>query len=195
VVARCGAALRGWKGRWALPIFLLAFWAVPGVAAADPADGLTPGHGTVVPLVDCVRTGSGGALTVVLGYSNSGTATEHLRGAENRISPAALDGGQPTKFSSGTHHGVFTLQVAAGQAPGGQVSWTLDGTTVVAGSGSPACPAGSDLPADGNGTGPVIVLALAGVVGVLAVLRARRRVAALAVRTPDRPADGGPQQP
>jgi hypothetical protein len=107
----------------------------------------------------------------VLGYRNDGTATEHFRGsADNALAPARYDGAQPTKFDSGTHHGAFTVPVASGS-----LSWTLEGTTVVVSASSPACPPGSDLPADGNGTGPAIALVGAGVVGVLAVWRARRR--------------------
>jgi hypothetical protein len=163
----------GRRARWALPVVAgIAVCLSPGVAAADPADGLTPGHGTVTPFVDCVRTGSDGAFTAVLGYRNDGTATEHARGVENVLAPSRYDGGQPTKFDSGTHHGVFTVP-----AVGGSVSWTLDGTTVVVSDSSPACPPGSELPADGNGTGPTIALVGAGVVGVLAVWRARRRAA------------------
>jgi hypothetical protein len=139
-----------------------------GTAAAAPAD-LTPGHGQVTPLVDCVRPDGTGALTAVLGYANSGTATEHLFGPANHLQPAPYDGTQPTKFASGTHHGVLSVRI-----PAGQVSWTLDGTTVVADAGSPACPPADELPADGNGTGPVIALLLAALIGALVLARVGR---------------------
>jgi hypothetical protein len=142
-----------------------------GPALADPADGLTPGHGQLTPLLDCV-TRSGSGFTAVLGYANSGTATEHARGADNAISPAALDGAQPTKFSSGTHHGVFAVTVT-----GSSATWTLEGTTLVIGPTSAACPPGTELPAEGNGTGPVLALVAAGLLGGLVVARARSRTA------------------
>lgn len=168
MVARSAA---GRARPWGLVLLLalLAVLVTPGAASAAPA-GLTPGHGTVVPLVDCVQVRDGGAITAVLGYRNSGTATEHLSGAENVVTPARLDGTQPTTFRSGTYHGVVALQV-----DGGEVSWTLDGTTVVVSAASPACPAADSLPADGNGLGATMVLLAAGVIAVFAVLRAGRR--------------------
>lgn len=157
--------------RWAaVPAVLAGVLLAPGVASAAPADGLTPGHGQVTPLLDCVRAEGAGAFSAVLGYDNSGTATEHLVGPENHISPAQYDGGQPTKFTSGTHHGVVTVRVT-----GSSGSWTLDGTTVSFTAGSPACPPSAALPADGNGTGPVIAVLVAGTVGVVALMRHGRR--------------------
>jgi hypothetical protein len=167
---RSAGALR--RARWLLAaVLLVGICLVPGVAAAAPPNGLTPGHGTVTPLVDCVRAEGGGAFTAVLGWSNSGTATEHYSGAANQITPAAYNGRQPTMFRSGVHHGAFTVRIA-----GGSASWTLNGTTVVVSPSSPACPPSAELPADGNGTGPAIVLAVAGVVGVFALLRAHRGI-------------------
>ena len=174
MAVRSGRAQR--VTRWASVLVLLAgVLLAPGVASAAPPDGLTPGHGHVTPLLDCVRAEGAGTFAAVLGYDNSGTATEHLLGAANRISPAEYDGGQPTKFTSGVHHGVVTVRVT-----GSSASWTLDGTTVSFTASSPACPPSAALPADGNGTGPIIAVLVAGTVGVVALLRHGRRPAATA---------------
>jgi hypothetical protein len=168
MAVRSGTARR--VARWASVLLLGGVLLAPGVASAAPPDGLTPGHGQVTPLLDCVRVEGAGTFSAVLGYENSGTATEHLLGAENRISPAQYDGGQPTKFPSGTHHGVVTVRVT-----GSSASWTLDGTTVSFTASSPACPPSAALPADGNGTGPVIAALVAGTVGAIALQRRGRR--------------------
>ncbi len=48
----------------------------------------------------------------------------------------------------------------------------------VAASASRVCPASTDLPEEGNGTGPAIGLAAAGVVGAVLVHRTRKRTPA-----------------
>jgi hypothetical protein len=177
--------------RWVLTVLvLLAVCSAPGVAAAAPADGLAPGHGHVTPLVDCVVVQGAGVFTAVLGYDNAGTATRHLTGAANRITPAAYDGGQPTQFASGTHHGVASVRVS-----GPAASWTLDGTTVALTATSLACPPSAQLPAEGNGAGPIIAAVVAGFVGAIALLRRSRR----SIPSPDersgRRAGAVPDQP
>jgi uncharacterized membrane protein YedE/YeeE len=46
--------------------------------------------------------------------------------------------------------------------------------TVVAGADSPACPAGHEMPADGNGSGAPIVLVVSGLVGAALAVRLQR---------------------
>jgi len=167
---------RARAARWVpAALLLLGVCSTPGVAAAAPPGGLTPGHGQVTPLVDCVVLDGADAFTAVFGYANSGTATQHLTGAANRITPAAYDGTQPTKFASGTHHGVFSVRVT-----GTSASWTLGGSMVTSTAASAACPPSAQLPAEGNGTGPVIVLVVAGVVGVAALVRRGQRLSRVA---------------
>jgi hypothetical protein len=156
--------------------------AVPDAALAAPAGGVLPGRGTLTPLVDCVRSDGSGVFTAVLGYDNGGTATRHLTGRANRLTPSRYDGAQPTTFASGPHHGVLSLR-----STDPTVSWTLDGTTVVASADSPACPAGHDLPADGNGSGATVVLVVAGLVGAALAVRLQRehRMSSLLRRSGD----------
>lgn len=131
----------------------------------------TNNSGNSTPLLDCVIPATGGAHTAVLGYSNSQSQTT-LTGSSNTISPSQYDGAQPTTFESGTHHGVFTIDID----PGDSATWFLGNTQlVINGTAAGACPSSTELPADGNGTGVVVALLGAGVVGALAVRRTVRR--------------------
>jgi hypothetical protein len=154
----------------------LTLTATPGVAVAG---GTYYPSGRIDPLVDCVRKDSGGTYTVVLGYTNPGATTVVPLGSWNAISPAKADGGQPTTFRSGTQHGVLSVTLTSSEYLYGGPYWYLDGNMVFFGSiwnGSvPACPSGTQLPGDGNGTGIAIGLVLAAGVGVLVVRRVTRR--------------------
>jgi hypothetical protein len=99
------------------------------------------------------------------------------------MSPTRFDGQQPTTFASGTKHGAYTVTMTPAEYMGGS-NWYLDGKFAFFGwawsTGVPTCPASTELPEDGNGTGPAIALVLAGVVGAVAVHRVRRRALAAA---------------
>jgi hypothetical protein len=54
--------------------------------------------------------------------------------------------------------------------------WHLEGTNLAARLGTAkACPSSTQMPVEGNGTGAAIALVAAGLVGTVAVQRARRR--------------------
>ena len=129
----------------------------------------------VTPLLDCVVTARDGSYTAVLGYKNTNrSSTYTITGSYNVISPSRYDGDQPTSFKPGTYHGVFSLPVSSGT-----VYWDLAGTRLtISRTAASACPAGTTLPASGNGTGIAIALVAAGVLGVLLVRRARRTASA-----------------
>ena len=134
--------------------------------------------GTVLPLADCYTQNSNGTYTVVLGYSNTSGRTQRFAvGTSNALSPSRFNGVQPTTFRAGTFHGVFSVTFTAADAA--YAAWTLDGTSLTVNNAGAvgACPPGTQMPADGNGTGIVVALLAASTVGVLLVRRARRRAA------------------
>ena len=150
-------------------IALVGLLALPATASAK---------GTVVPLLDCVVTNRDGSWTAVFGYRNTSSSTVTIPvGARNKVTPATYGAPQPTTFRPGTHHGTFTVPVTRGGGP----MWHLDGTNLAARVGSArACPPSTELPEEGNGTGPAIALTAAGLVGGVMVHRANRRARALA---------------
>jgi hypothetical protein len=161
---------------------LVAVIAVVGLVAAPGTASAAGGDGSVTPILDCLRQNTNGTYTAVLGYTNSARSTEDIaRGAWNKMSPTRFDGQQPTTFASGTKHGAYTVTITQAEYMGGSY-WYLDGKFAFIGwvwsSGVPTCPASTELPEDGNGTGPAIALVLAGAVGAVAVHRVRRRALA-----------------
>jgi hypothetical protein len=154
-------------------IGLVGLVAAPGTASAQ--------DGVVTPLFECVTKLHGAdGWTALLGYSNSSNApVTWAVGPNNVLRPSARNGEQPTVFQPGTHRGEFTVAFKTGNS----VSWTVGGLSVSATMNSKRCPAPTELPAEGNGTGPAIVLVGAGVVGAIALHRARRRAPAPGVRT------------
>jgi hypothetical protein len=148
-------------------IVVAGLLALPGTASAK---------GTVVPLLDCVVANRDGSWTAVFGYQNTaGSPVRIPTGARNKVTPVPYGSPQPTTFEPGTHHGAFTVTVARGGGP----MWHLDGTNLAARlDPATACPPSTELPEEGNGTGPAIALVVAGLVGAVGVQRARRRATA-----------------
>jgi hypothetical protein len=132
---------------------------------------------SVLPLLDCVSANSNGTYVAVLGYSNpTGRTATIPYGSRNVITPSKFDRLQPTTFNPGVHHGVFTVTFTYQDIYGPVPGWTLDGTTLGDDDTRVTlCPAGTVMPATGNGTGGAIALAVAGVVGVLLIRRSVRR--------------------
>jgi hypothetical protein len=142
---------------------------LPGAAAAAPNRADPP---DVVPLLDCVLTGTDGTWTAVFGYDNRTGATVSIPvGPANQVTPAPYGTPQPTSFAPGVRHGVFAVTVSGGGGP----TWHLGSTNLAARKGDAACPPSTQMPADGNGTGVVIGVALAGAVGAAVLHRGRRR--------------------
>jgi hypothetical protein len=153
-------------------IGLVGLVAAPGTASAQ--------DGVVTPLFECVTKLHGAdGWTALLGYSNSSkTPVTVPVGPDNVLRPSARNGEQPTVFQPGTHRGEFTVAFKTGNS----VSWTVGGLSVSATMNTKRCPDPTELPAEGNGTGPAIVLLGAGVVGAIALHRARRRALGTPVR-------------
>jgi Ca2+-binding RTX toxin-like protein len=163
-------AARRWAARAAVALAAGAVLASgAGTAAAAQGDGLTP-------FVDCVTRHANGSWTAVLGYENTGRTTVTVPGgARNKVTPDKAATAVPTTFTPGRHRGVFSVTVSKGAG----VVWHLgDDNLKVREDSGPACPPPTEMPADGNGTGPALALGAAGLVGVVLFRRLRRRVEA-----------------
>ena len=130
----------------------------------------------VVPSVDCYAQNSNGTFTVILGYTSSYTSTQTIpRGTRNYATPSTYTSQLPTSFKRGENHGAAKLTISANDLYYGNVSWYLDGTTLnywTAAQNVGICSA-AQLPALSHGGGLVVILLVAGAVGVVVVRRAR----------------------
>ena len=135
-------------------------------AAADPTDALEPA-------VDCIVTNDDGSWTAVLGYTNSGRKTVTVPlGPDNKITPAREETIVPTRFAPGRQRGAGAVTIENG----GSAVWHLGNENLKINSTSAkACPPPTEMPAEGNGTGIVVALGAAGVIGAVVVRRTRRR--------------------
>ena len=116
-----------------------------------------------------------------MGYTSTYSSTVTIaRGSDNYISPSRYDGAQPTTFKPGTKHGVFAYTVTAFDAgsPTRRGTWTVSRRPAGGATVSASCPLPTQLPAQGNDTGAGIALLVAGAIGVLVVVRLRRRALA-----------------
>jgi hypothetical protein len=157
-------------------IALLALVASPGMASATATY-------TVKPVLNCYKENTDGTWTVVVGYVNSsGRTIKITRGSTHNVAyPSKFTALLPETFKSGTVNGAFTAKVSLADVYAG-ARWVLDGYTLdyrAAAYASQVCPSSTELPEEGNGTGPAIGLAVAGVVGAVLVHRANRRARAL----------------
>jgi hypothetical protein len=161
---RAGAAALG-----AVSLLVLS----AGPAAAAPADSLTP-------LVDCIVTNDDGSWTAVLGYVNGGSSTVSIPvGRDNKITPDRAGNVLPTRFEPGRHRGAGSVTVDRGAG----AVWHLgDDQFKIRSTSAKACPPPTEMPAEGNGTGIVVALGAAGVIGAVFVRGNRRRAGVLAVR-------------
>ena len=179
--------LSSWRRRAAL-------LAVTGVAAvAAVVSGVTFGAGPAAATwqtlsgstnCDCiVKNAETNQYRAVFGYTNNSSRPGRIAiGDNNRLvasgpgAPSAdkVDGVQTTTFETGTHKAAFATTWISKDA---QVSWTVGGRTVTANWNKPTCGRDVSLPADGNGSGPVIALLASAVIAGGAVLLRRRRTA------------------
>jgi hypothetical protein len=153
--------------------------------AASPGTASAAGTYTVEPVLNCYKENSNRSWTVVVGYVNASSSNVTIpRGADNQAHPSKLASLPPTSFEPGTVNGAFTTTVSRADLDAG-ARWVLDGHTLdyrAAASASRVCPPSTELPEQGNGTGPAIGLAAAGVVGTVLVHRTRTRALAAAGR-------------
>jgi hypothetical protein len=149
--------------------------ATPKVRPFPPTN---PINLVVVPFVDCVTANSDGSNTAFFGYySFARSSTKISKSAQNQITPASLDGAEPTSFQSGYVPRAFSVKIPKA----GTATWTLSGFPAPApNTWSPACPPPVSLPQEGNGLGLVLGLIAAGVAGTVLISRMIARAAATA---------------
>ncbi len=143
----------------------------PAAAGTTPRLPVAPAA-HIEPQADCLIV-SGNTYQVVFAYDNSGESTVNLPvGASNTLTPASLNGQQPTTFLPGNHHAAFTTSAVP---VGTTVTWTVDGFTYNAADQGLHCAAPVSLPADGNGTAAALVVVLSLIGIAVAAYRLRRR--------------------
>jgi MYXO-CTERM domain-containing protein len=150
--------------------------------AASPRAAASP-QNTLIPILDCVDVNTDGSVTAHFGYTNNWTnqvtvpAGKPSGGGENWFLPDPVDRGQPSHFSTGTFHDVFTVTFTSAT-----LEWRLSDVnsaydSVVASSSSTRC---APVPAAGVDSPLPVVLGAFGI-GAIVALR-RRRSAPRAVR-------------
>jgi len=160
-------------------VAILGAVALTAVTAAAPA---AASPSTVVPAamtfnasltVDCVVLEDDHTYRAVFGYDNyTGYDVTIPVGKDNNLNPANLNGAQTVHFGVGPHRAAFSTPA---MPVGVDITWTVGWFSAKASSDSPACGQSVSLPAEGNGTAPIFVLAASVIaLGVIA-LRLRRR--------------------
>lgn len=114
---------------WALRAAVVACLVAAAVVARTGSAASVSG---VAPFLDCVAYFPGqNELTGLFGYTSSNDGDVSIPvGTQNVISPAPDDQGQPTTFSPGTNHSVFSVSVHLDAHS--SISWTLLGQTATA---------------------------------------------------------------
>lgn len=154
---------------------LLAAGATTVVVFAPPAAAASGFTGKLT--ADCVVHGPNNTYRAVFGYDSTGSGTVRVpAGNDNALTPGHLNGVQTTTFEPGKHRGAF----ATGRlSHAHKITWKVGSLSATALYTSPTCGPSVSLPADGNGTGPVIALVGSIVVaaGLVALRRRRHRQA------------------
>ncbi|WP_045747913.1 hypothetical protein [Actinoplanes rectilineatus] len=133
------------------------------------------------PTCDCVlKNSEDNTYRAVFGYTVGGSVTGTIAAGDNN--QVTLAGGTTTteadvttKFKPGTHKASFATGWVSATTT---VTWKVGGKSVSATWKRPTCGNDVSLPAGGNGSGPLIVLAFAGVAAVVVTVWRRRRAAA-----------------
>jgi hypothetical protein len=160
---------------------LAAVSAVTGLTLLlSPATAVAAGPADVNPLLNCVTKHPNGSWTAVLGYDNTSGSRMVIRGSDNKVTPGKYADELPTTFEAGLRNGAFSITFPKGNG----ATWRLgDDSLWITSDGAAACPPSTQMPGEGNGLGPVVGLAVAGVLGAV-VLRRVRRLAAAPVPAP-----------
>ena len=129
-----------------------------GVAQAAPSP--------VQPTVSCYWDNGDGTFTFAVGYDNKGkTSVTYPIGAQNHVTPAPADRGQPTVFDPGTHPNVWAPTFTTAELQSG-ADWVVNGISAAASVGGlPQCPT-KPVPIAGAATGAVAAIAVTMLVGV-----------------------------
>jgi hypothetical protein len=127
------------------------------------------GTSKVKPVLECIVKQSDGSYRAYWGYTNSSSSNVTIPvGSSNTFTPAPADRGQPTVFTPGTKHSVFSTVFPAS----GSVTWKVQGTSVTATKRSKCC-GDTPVPVMAAGIPLLVAFGLLGGVGYL-VLRRRK---------------------
>jgi hypothetical protein len=167
-------ALRGRAGRLALAAAALLLVAIGGVFVAQQPATATWTSLNKAPQCDCVEQSSDGkSYRAVFSYDNETKYTGRIeKGGNNAVFPKQIDGNQTTEFTAKGKSTFATGWVSNNQ----DVEWRVGGQTAKASSKSKRCDKKVSLPADGNGSGPVLALAVSLLIAGGVVLVRRRRL-------------------
>ena len=121
---------------------------------------------------DCVVK-QGDQYKAVFGYANTSDKIGRFEAGQYNTVSGSTGTKVVTRFEPGTHRAAF----ASGWVRKDQVvTWTIGSQRVVANWNKPTCGPSVSLPADGNGSGPVIALAASLLIAAGVVLTRRFRV-------------------
>jgi hypothetical protein len=111
------------------------WWSISEINVLAPA---------LVPFVQCSSPLGAGKFTALFGYdSGAGADVVIPLGAQNQVVPTPSGGTPPTVFHAGHQTGAF-LAASSSSAP---MTWTLQGTSVIASPGLPRVCVDADYPA------------------------------------------------
>lgn len=133
------------------------------------------------PTCDCVvQDTKNNTYRAVFGYvSSSKSAGKIDAGDNNKLEivggTTRTDGLVTTRFEPGTHKASFSTGWVSKNTT---VTWKVGGKTVTATWNKPTCGRDVSLPAGGNGSGPIVALLLAALIGGGVFLWRKRRSAA-----------------
>ncbi|WP_328478231.1 hypothetical protein OHA21_26640 [Actinoplanes sp. NBC_00393] len=119
------------------------------------------------PTCDCVvQDTKNNTYRAVFGYVNTSKTPGKIdAGSNNKLEfsgSGKTDGSVTTRFEPGTHKASFSTGWIAKDT---KVTWTVGGKTVTATWNKPTCGRDVSLPAGGNGSGPIVALLFAGLIG------------------------------
>ncbi|MEU8243584.1 hypothetical protein AB0C07_35475 [Actinoplanes missouriensis] len=130
------------------------------------------------PTCDCVvQDSKTNSYRAVFGYVSTASKTGKIdAGDNNKIvltgTTKSTDAKVTTRFEPGTHKASFATGWISKDT---QVTWRVGGKIVIGHWNRPNCGKDVDLPAGGNGSGPILVLIIAALVGGGVYLWRKRR--------------------
>jgi hypothetical protein len=120
------------------------------------------------PTCDCVvQDTKNNTYRAVFGYVNTSKSAGKIdAGTNNRLEltggTTKTDGTVTTRFEPGSHKASFSTGWISKNT---KVTWTVGGKTVTATWNRPTCGKDVSLPAGGNGSGPLLALLVAALIG------------------------------
>jgi hypothetical protein len=132
------------------------------------------------PTCDCiVQDTKTNQYRAVFGYVSTASKSGKIDAGDNNkvvvSGSKGVDASVTTRFEPGTHKAAFATGWISKDV---QATWKVGGKNVTAHWNKPTCGRDVSLPAGGNGSGPILALVIAGLVGGGIYLWRKRRTAA-----------------